>query len=80
MKGSVISLHCRPDPTVGTVVIIGKPKHNGINWIWGGMGQVVALHSQSHVDLVAIVDSRVNPEIRIETQRCMALATWSLCS
>lgn len=69
MKGSVIALHCGPDPMVGTMVIIGKPKCNRMNWFQGGMGQVVALHSQSYVDLVAIMDSRVNAAFRMETHR-----------
>ncbi|XP_045628347.1 spermatogenesis-associated protein 31E1-like [Ursus americanus] len=51
------------------MVIIGKPKCNRMNWFQGGMGQVVALHSQSYVDLVAIMDSRVNAAFRMETHR-----------
>lgn len=39
LKGSVIALHCGPDPMVGTMVIIGKPKCNRMNWFQGGMGQ-----------------------------------------
>ena len=63
-KNFVITLFCRPDLTVGTVIELGNLNAVGGNWISAARRQVVAV-KQQRKGAVTIMDSRAEGAMRI---------------